>query len=44
MLLLVGNIKSGNEIQKNIDGNKPSNTILINKLTPIQSWLFNSYV
>ena len=32
--LLVGNIKSGNEIQKNIDGNKPSNTILINKLTP----------
>ena len=32
--LLVGNIKSGNEIHKNIDGNKPSNTILINKLTP----------
>ena len=32
--LLAGNIKSGNEIQKNIDGNKPSNTILINKLTP----------
>ena len=32
--LLVGNKKSGNEIQKNIDGNKPSNTILINKLTP----------
>ena len=32
--LLVGNIKSDNEIQKNIDGNKPSNTILINRLTP----------
>ena len=32
--LLVGNKKSTNEIQKNIDGNKPSNTILINKLTP----------
>jgi len=32
--LLVGNKKSGNEIQKNIDGNKPSNTILINKLSP----------
>ena len=32
--LLVGDKKSGNEIQKNIDGNKPSNTILINKLTP----------
>jgi len=32
--LLVGNKKIGNEIQKNIDGNKPSNTILINKLTP----------
>jgi glucose-6-phosphate isomerase len=31
---MVGNKKSGNEIQKNIDGNKPSNTILINKLTP----------
>jgi len=32
--LLVGNVKSGNEIQQNIDGNKPSNTILINRLTP----------
>ena len=32
--LLVGNKKIGDEIQKNIDGNKPSNTILINKLTP----------
>jgi len=32
--LLVGNIKSGKEIHKNIDGNKPSNTILINRLTP----------
>ena len=32
--LLVGNKKSGDEIHKNIDGNKPSNTILINKLTP----------
>ena len=32
--LLAGSKKSGKEIHKNIDGNKPSNSILINKLTP----------
>ena len=32
--LLVGSKKSGNDIHKNIEGNKPSNSILINKLTP----------
>ena len=32
--LLTGSKKSGKEIHKNIDGNKPSNSILINKLTP----------
>ena len=32
--LLVGSNKSGNDIHKNIEGNKPSNSILINKLTP----------
>ena len=32
--LLVGSNKTGNDIHKNIEGNKPSNSILINKLTP----------
>ena len=32
--LMMGKISSGSENHKNIDGNKPSNSILINKLSP----------
>ena len=32
--LMIGKLTSGKNIHKNIDGNKPSNSILINKLDP----------
>ena len=32
--LMVGKVSGGSEIYKNIDGNKPSNSIVINKLSP----------
>ena len=32
--LMMGKISAGSEIHKNIEGNKPSNSIVINKLTP----------
>jgi glucose-6-phosphate isomerase len=32
--LMMGKISAGREIHKNIEGNKPSNSIVINKLSP----------
>ena len=31
---MMGKISAGSEIHKNIEGNKPSNSIVINKLSP----------